>query len=207
MILGIDLSITSTGFCSVEDSETFTIREIGSIITKPKKKLIRGGPDVEVSLQERITEILEKLKSVGLQEANFILIEDYAFGAVGRGATMLAELQGIVRYHLYHSSRYWKTITPQTVKQHGTGKGNTKKNMVPMLVAQKFAHELLDNSIILEDDNQADAFSLAHLAWLYHRTINDLPISTAITAYSHDLIKKVVERPIGPQISPVIDHS
>lgn len=95
-----------------------------------------------------------------------LAIEGIAFMAFGAGRSVLTELQGILRYQFYTSKISAVDVPSTTLKKFVTGVGNCKKNMILMKTSQAYAKPLLEAGLELEDDNQADALGLCHMAYL-----------------------------------------
>ncbi len=160
-IAGLDLSLTGTGTC-MADSETneFSLHTIGTIKTSPKDGI----------LYARIKMILDKLESLGVFDpikTKLIAIEDYAFGRADRGILDRAELRGIILWHIQEAGIPRILISPSTVKKWATGKGQIKKDMVPMHVRQKYATHLLQAALEIKDNNQADAIPIGDIGYTY----------------------------------------
>jgi hypothetical protein len=190
-ILGLDLSISNTGYCKCNaDSSTFEITALRSIKTvlreehtKNKVKII----DRVYSLQERMEITLDKLIEIGLAQPELITligVENYAFSAIGNSATDLAELQGIIRFFAYKNGLKRIVISPGTLKAHV---GCTKKDMVPMRARIEFADSILRWGVEIKVGDEADAMVLCQLTWLYYRWSNGLEFNVK-------LHKKLVDR-------------
>lgn len=187
-IVGLDLSIGSTGYCKCRaDLPTFTITALGSIKTKLRDEHTKDGKKVvtyEYSLQERIHTTLTRLTELGIQQPDTVLvgIENYAFTARGDSATKLAELQGVVRYFLWLAKRPKILVSTATVKAHVvTGEPTKTKNLIPMYVAQRYGNAILAFGQEITDDDQADAIVICELAWLYYRWSHNLPFDVELT--------------------------
>jgi Holliday junction resolvasome RuvABC endonuclease subunit len=86
------------------------------------------------------------------------VIEDYAYGARGRGLTGIHEHGGVVRNFLYRVDAPFVVVQNAVIKQYATGSGKATK---PEMVAEAKTHwpELPD---MRENDNLADAYFMAH---------------------------------------------
>jgi Holliday junction resolvasome RuvABC endonuclease subunit len=81
-------------------------------------------------------------------------VEGYAFGAKGRGLTIIHETAGVVKQDLYRREALVQIIGPTELKLYATGNGHaSKEEMIAAAKARGF-----DPS---DNDNLADAFLLA----------------------------------------------
>lgn len=157
-IIGIDPSLTATGI-SVWSEKELKILSLHTVKSDPKTG----------HLYIRVKKILDVLESLNLENVELLAIEGISFGSFGRGYSNLCELQGIIRNTLWLKGKKILIFPPTTVKKHMTGKGNTKKNMIPLAAQNKYGNLLLESSLEIEDDNQADSLAIGHLAWLYNQ--------------------------------------
>jgi len=191
VIFGLDLSLTATGYCvCAADSPEFTILDLQTVKTSP----LDGGTFT------RIQKIVHGLENAGAFKPHtvFTAIEDLAFGFAG-AFLILCELGGVIRYEHFRRGMDWVDISPPTGKKHATGKGNTQKNMIPMLVGQKYATELLQAGFQIKDDNQADAISMCHLGWLLYRHSHNLVIRPEVSKDTLSTLKKLSEKVVIPK--------
>ncbi len=139
-IIGLDPSLTSTGYCVRRNEQT---EAIGTIL--PKK--LRG--------MERLLYIEKQLDEMCLQYlCDLVVIEGYSFGSQGRAIFQIGELGGIIRRYLYLMKIPWVEVAPGSLKKFVTGKGNSKKEHMMMHVLKRWGVECNNN-------NEADAFGLA----------------------------------------------
>lgn len=137
-VLGLDLSMTGTGICSV-NGETRTI--------KPKSSL----GDQRLSLIH--DEVNKELSGVDV-----VVIEDLPTHAHGAGVTGM--VHGAVRHLLLLKGIDYVLVTPATLKKFATGKGNADKTAMTLAAYKRSGLEF-------DDDNQVDAFWL-RVAGLTH---------------------------------------
>jgi crossover junction endodeoxyribonuclease RuvC len=130
-ILGLDLSLTATGYC--RDGEC------GRIVTK-----LRGW--------ERVACILQTVQDLA-GDADVVVVEGYSFGSRGNTLFQIAELGGIVRFDLCRNGTPYVDVAPGTLKKYATGKGNAGKDEMIAAAIRRFGFEGSDN-------NEADAFLL-----------------------------------------------
>lgn len=137
-ILGLDLSITSPGFCIMDVDEKYEIVNIdlhgftktdkwvwdgdGLIIHKVPKEYDSHPPHYRPFM---IYEIMKPY----LKDVDYIAIEDYAFGAKGK-VFDIAESSGALKNIFYSMKIPMKKFPPMTVKQCATGSGGADKVMM-----------------------------------------------------------------------------
>lgn len=151
VVVGLDLSLTATGYVVLDRGE---IKARG---------VIKSKPDGDTPLDEfyRLAKILDGIKEV-LYECGepptLVAIEGLAFMA--RNTTALVQLSGLnylVRELLAYEGIDFVMVAPSTLKKFVTGKGNSDKSVMMMTVLKEYGEEFLD-------DNQCDAFGLAAIA-------------------------------------------
>lgn len=142
--IGLDLSLTGTGFCLVR--EDWSVPRFETL----KNKL--RGVERLIWITESIRERVEGYSP----EDTEIVIEDYSFGSFDRGQREKAELHGNVKTMLFKLGFDVIWIAPTSLKKFATGKGNAKKDVIIKTVFQNWGYDLTDN-------NQADAAVLAHI--------------------------------------------
>lgn len=116
-ILGLDLSLTSTGYCHNGNS--------GLIRVKSKQELRL----LEISSQ--IIDICSNLK------IDLVSIEGYSFGSIFSRAHSIGELGGVVKLSLFNAKIPFVVIPPTCRAKFATGKGNSKKIDVIEAISQK----------------------------------------------------------------------
>lgn len=140
-VIGLDLSLSSTGFHKLNLSRTE-----GASGYIPTDKL--GG-------MERIDFILKKIAEL-VHEGDFVVIENNAFNAVGSARSKLAELNGIVKFWLWHRGIQYTLVAPTTLKKFILGAGKGDKSLI---IREVFKAYGLDAAV----DDEADAAVLAHI--------------------------------------------
>lgn len=164
-VLGIDLSLTGTGLAILTDNGlTFHEPELPKIYPRAERCMTEWGnshwyfgylvKSVAADTPTRWKAILQAVLQCA-QSCDQIVIENYAFGAPFRLAP-LAELGGIVRFHLNNLGFTPLMIAPSTLKKFVTGKGNADKNVMLKEIYRRY-------HVDVDDDNMADAFALARL--------------------------------------------
>ena len=113
-ILAIDQSLTQSGFTRCSWDELFApVYE--SHVFKPKSYGTRRLSDIR-------THILQELN-----DAEAVLIEDYAFCARGAAVFQLGELGGMIRLLMADLNKPLYIVNVGHVKKWATGAGNAKK--------------------------------------------------------------------------------
>lgn len=115
--LGIDLSLTSTGYSCDDNCDTISVNSNGA------KRLI----EISESIGNLIVEF--KIKAVA--------IEGYAFSSRKSQAHSIGELGGVVRVMLHRMDIPYIEIPPTCRAKFATGKGNASKNEVISCISAK----------------------------------------------------------------------
>jgi crossover junction endodeoxyribonuclease RuvC len=137
-VLGLDLSLTSTGTALFDGTDYATAR------LRPHPKL-RGHERLDWLLDA----IAEQTRHVPL-----VAIEGPAFGAQGSAYHQLAGLWWLVAHQLWAARTPFAVVPPSNVKRYATGKGNAGKDDVLREVTRRFPHFTGGN-------DEADALVLA----------------------------------------------
>ena len=139
--LGVDQSLNATGVCVLaEDGRVVEIRTV--------VYAVGGASDVKLlGIRNALLPLLPTAK--------FGAIEGYAYDSIHR-AFDLGEVAGTVKLALVEHRVGYVTVPPVTLKLYATGSSRAEKgDMIAAAVALGAQPA---------DDNQADAFFLAHLA-------------------------------------------
>ena len=173
-ILGIDLSLNSTGLCIHHEAvgDTFTNKKGYSfhLIDFPRPTKKNPGRAREAKWI-RIVERIEYFAGY----ADEVILEDYAFGAIGRGKSILCEIGGIVRFALNKMDVHYTLVSPTTLKRFLGIVGS--KSMVPKECLKRW-------KIDLDSDDLADALVLTKIG----EAIED-PNAETVTEYQRDALK------------------
>lgn len=141
MILGLDISLSATGWALVEPSGH--LLAMGTIKSKP-----------DADRFARFDRILQTLKHVvSFKLLQLVVIEGYSFNSFGK-VFDIAELSGIIKYELWKNKIHFIEVPPNTLKKFVTGKGNSDKNIMMQKAYKQWGIEFTD-------DNVCDAFYLA----------------------------------------------
>ena len=147
--VGLDLSLTATGFYVIKSDGTNDFMEIK---TKPD-----DYPN-EIARVDHIADvILEKIKNYHI---GFIAMEDFFSGQQAMSVIKLAILGSIVRYRLLDAGYSYLAFAPTQIKKFETGSGNAPKDNMLKSVFKK--HNFDTNS-----NNIADACATAYLGKAY----------------------------------------
>lgn len=149
-IIGLDLSLTSTGICSFHsETKLFNAR---AVKTSNKFKY-----------EHRYAQILEEIKKEITGADRYIFfIEGYSFGSFPRSSSMsyLLELGGVVKFYLSNSLFEFVSVPPTLLKKFITGKGNAKKEDMKLHTYKKYGEEF-------KTSDATDAFGLAAMGCAY----------------------------------------
>jgi len=161
-ILGIDQSLTETGFCILNNGKRDT-----SGIIKLNSKII----------PEKINYIIEQLKDILSNDSiNYITREGFSYGSVNQ-AFKLGGLGLAIDCAFYKNNFY--IIPPSLLKKFITGNGNSKKDQMMLQTYKKYNIEFKNN-------NECDAFGLAMFLYkflLWNKGLKQLK-------YEEDCFKK-----------------
>lgn len=179
VFVGLDMSLSSTGFC----------RKQGRNITIETIKTNPRTCDNDLARLRFIAN--ECMKRIPAGTA-MVCIEDY-FTPANKGqigsAIKLVGLGTVMRLALYEAGLPFYVVAPGQLKKFATGKGTGQKSIVVREVYKKWG-------IDAKDDNQADACVLAHMAEAIS-CVTD-PDSCIVTSvempkYQLDTAKKVAD--------------
>jgi crossover junction endodeoxyribonuclease RuvC len=131
-ILGLDLSLTATGYCLNGESGRITSREKG---------------------WDRVAEIVQEVTRLTFG-VDVVVVEGPAYGAKDqRGIWERAGLRGALFLWLYQHHLTTVEVTPATLKMYATGRGNAHKDAMIAAAIRRFYFQGSDN-------NEADAYLL-----------------------------------------------
>lgn len=152
--IGIDPSITHTGLVILSPHGDILCQQ--AILSKPSKDGWRGQVAREKHIVQRIkNEIDETMKRYGIA---VIFCEDYAPSRYAKSSIPTIELGGLLRAMLAMLPDTVEFVSPATLKQFATGKGNADKVAVAVALSKRFGYDFGG------DDNLFDAACLARMA-------------------------------------------
>lgn len=180
-ILGLDLSLSSTGFCTVDMPSGET--SYGVIKTA-----------LSEDIYGRYAYILSAVTKL-LFVNSVVLIEDYSFGSFQNSSsvTKLAELGGIIKHSLYNKGTEMYLIPPTKVKKFLCGNGKAKKEDMKLAAYKRFGIEP-------KTSDEVDAYTLAYIGkylWYSYYDSNNLKLKD-LNANQSVVISKLKEE--GPII-------
>jgi crossover junction endodeoxyribonuclease RuvC len=142
-VIGLDLSLTSTGMAIV--GEEFTIQ------TKEKG-------------MERIDYIADIVLAESSQFSDpYFIIEGYAFAKKGSHAHAQGELGGVIRHAIWKLGWPYVDVPPTVRAKFATGKGNASKSEVVSAVSAKTGKVFEGRGA----DDMADAWILREMGLVY----------------------------------------
>lgn len=167
-IVGIDLSLSSTGICiSMGDN-----KKAYSVATQP-----RDGMFGRYHLT--LTSIMDAVNKDTTDYMSVVILEDYAYGfntyRKSSSILQLAEIAGIVKYNLYFCGTPTFLVSPTMLKKWVTGKGTSKKDEMRLHLFKKY-------NVEFETTDEGDAYGLAdfgrHLLGLGDRELSAMEKDT-----------------------------
>lgn len=157
-VIGIDASLTSTGFCHL----CFDSTELGHFGSK------QFGPGRLRELSDRLADVLD------LASPNLAVVEGYSYGS-SNNREALAEWGGIVRVLLWDRQIPTLIVAPQTLKKFVLpGGGSNEKEMMLLESYKRWGIEFANN-------DECDAHALAQLGRVRLRLE-----TLSLSAMSHD---------------------
>jgi len=173
--IGLDMSLTATGFCMKADD----------IITV---ETIKTNPKTAPNDLARLRYIADKVMSRIPKDVDMICMEDFFVPrnpAQINSAIRLAMLAAVMRMSLYEAGYPFFIVAASQIKKFATGKGSgIQKSIVVREVYKRWGVEA-------KDDNQADACAMAHLA---DAMLVDVPPDRP--QFQRDVLKKIyADRP------------
>ena len=147
--VGLDLSLTHTGYAIVGDDGT--VLSSGVIKSKP-------SGDKPIDETRRIVQIAEEaVQTIDKHcpaNPDLVVLEGLAFMAQGTSLVQLAGLNYLTRILLAEFKWPFIIVAPTSLKKFITGSGKGDKDMMMMSVFKNYGFESMDN-------NECDAYSLA----------------------------------------------
>jgi len=142
--IGIDRSLTATGFAVVNAGKCIKSFEIGSK-EYGDNRLYDIGKQYIVNIMS--------------YSNNFVCMENYAYGiSNSQSLTGLGELGGVCKVFFRMKNIDYLSVAPTLLKKYVSGSGISSKTQMMMFVLKKFKIEPVS-------DNTADAIGLAYLIY------------------------------------------
>ncbi len=175
MFLGLDMSLTGTGFVVIDNKYNILEKEILHVDARDTERLLF----IEEIFLKIIDPFKSKLKLVG--------IETPAFRAEGHLFDM-GELSGVLKLHLFKMGIHSIGISPFSLKKYITGSAKEKiKSVIILDLFKNFGVEL-------RNDNLADAYALARIAHNYYNLfLEKKPKKILLQKYQIDVLNNLVK--------------
>jgi Holliday junction resolvasome RuvABC endonuclease subunit len=185
-ILGLDLSLNSTGFCVRDvmqetDIEGVRNSDFGKMIKDPNihwqggygSGVIQWNPKYKLHHYQKgviIKKVIDELRSCkgGVR----VVVEDYAVPRMTGATIKVIEISGMIRYELYRSSGFY-AITASALKKFTTGKGQVQKDLMMKEVFRRWEFDV-------DTSDEADAFALVQVARVLMGEVNPLEFQKEI---------------------------
>ena len=167
-IVGLDLSLTSTGIAIVDDGALTGLHNV-----KTSKRSARGQKDTWEQRQDRIYEaantICVTLPRLApddvLDNPDIAVVEAPSYGSSGGAAHDRSGLWWIVVNALMNDGVKVAMVSPKGRAKFGTGNGNSDKPTVQAHVMERYA-DLAPRRI--KNDDECDAILLADMGATYY---------------------------------------
>jgi len=177
--VGLDMSLTSTGFCLLNDELCSAM----TIKTKPS--------DFNKDLDRLKYIVDETFKNIP-ENVDLICVEDY-FIPQSRmqfnAAISLISLGTLIRIKLYENKFPFVIIAPTQLKKWILGKGNGQKSLIIREVFKKL-------NLDVKDDNQADSAVLSYIAKDILIVLKKQQVSKDFTKQRLEVIETIInDRP------------
>lgn len=143
-VLGIDPSLTSTGFC-YEDN--FGQMHTGRI----KPKALRGVPRL-IYIRNCVDQIIKKAVSRGYP-FTMVAYEGYSMGSLQTRSYSMGELGGVLQVHILENQLRLLIVPPATLKKFVTTSGSADKKLMVDKIAEIWHYSI-------QQHDEADAFGL-----------------------------------------------
>jgi Holliday junction resolvasome RuvABC endonuclease subunit len=164
-VLGIDLSLTSTGMAMIDSSND----------APPGLSFVKTDGEDGTDMA-RIGRIVDKVCSWAADEPDLVVLEDFALVMADRSAIFRSgQLAGIVKWELDQMGVKVRTMAPATWRKALFNDGHLRKDEVRLRVYQKFQ---FDHPII----DVTEAWCVARAALLAHQPPESIP------AYARDCL-------------------
>lgn len=185
-VLGLDLSLSSTGLAIVRDGELYSCTAI------PTSK--------DMPWVDRIKAVLREIdKHLNNYQVDTAYIENYSFDAKF-GREVLGELHGVVMYYLTQREIPFHKVSPTQVKLFATGQGRAPsppegvaKSTWPKKWVVEAVNKRYNEDFRLSENDKVDAFLVALLGYYVELSrTNNLPVNLL------DYQQKVVNAILNP---------
>jgi Holliday junction resolvasome RuvABC endonuclease subunit len=157
-LLGIDIGVTS-GLCvmdiDLKEKKEYPIKELATVELRPVVK--------DEYINYRAAKVVEEF--IELSEADFIVIEGYAYGGSGFFNVNQAEIQGQIKRFIIDKNIPLLSAHQQNMKKATVEKGNAKKKDVKLFVKEQFKD--FNGAFKTKRPHIYDATLCAYFGYLY----------------------------------------
>lgn len=167
IILGLDLSLTGTGWCRHLELGYST----GLIETDKMEGLDR--------MDYILNQIVNQVGTENRKEL-LVVLEDFSFASKGASLFQIAGLGYIVRHWLWKNSVAFCLVPPTLLKKYVTGAGNSDKSVMLKELYKRW-------HVDFNDDNIGDAYGLSRIG----RAL--IGMDTELTAFQKDAIVQLTK--------------
>lgn len=140
-ILGLDLSLTETGYCIFNDLNDKVI-ESGVIKSDRKKFTDEDELDRLLFIVGKIKDLIDKNDDI-----EHVVIEGFSFGSKGQALFQIAGLSYLVRNYLRDADVEYTLVPPTTLKKWVTKKGNAPKEVMILHTYKRWEESFENNNI------------------------------------------------------------
>lgn len=165
-IIGLDLSLTSTGVATTEGL---------TALAAPDRRRAKGETRTDGDNAERLFWLEERL----MQEVRdaksrcatvLVVMEGYSYGSKGSALFQIGEWGGVVRLDLYKAMVPWVIVTPSQVKKYATGRSGASKEEVISAITHRSGILFTGSGA----SDKADAWVLRQmgLAWYWAQSLD-----------------------------------
>lgn len=173
MVLGLDLSLTHTGWCLLKECKDNLKLGRDSIVIQEESKMylqIESGV-IETNNSdnhiERIIKIEQKVKLL-TRGVDLVVIENYAYSRQ-YNREVLAELQGVIKRCLYINQIPFIIVPTQYIKKILTGNGKLSGKQIKEIIKKETEKKY---GICFNTDHECEAFGLALIGINYLNMLN-----------------------------------
>lgn len=179
LVAGIDYSLTSPAIC-VHNGNEWSISNCKLHYLVKKKDLVVKSSLLDGSMypnewendQHRYDKLSDWSMSI-VSASDYVAIEGYAFGAVGR-VFHIAENCGVLKQKLWSASIKFDVPAPGEIKKFATGKGNANKEKMFDAFYEETKIDLFDKLSIKNRNNWnpvSDMIDAYYICKLHHSRV------------------------------------
>ncbi len=150
-ILGLDLSLTSTGYVLLDEDQVIWFGSVGGGTLRGEARLAVFDSWILTAIAERFQPLSGE--SVGMAPLDHVAIEGYSFASQFRGP-QLGELGGVMKLAIHQAGIPMTIIPPATWKKTLCGKGNLDKRNASVEISRRY-------SVSFASEDTLDAWAVA----------------------------------------------